>query len=379
MNHPNLLQSRRVCGALVLFGLFLALEFYPECDLRAQIVFVPTDFFPAAHEFPELVSFKVERRIESRQDIAKVDTLFAEAGAEAYAVRTYAVAPAGELTVEILTMEDDRGSYSLLTLLRDRAIAPGPPGDYSASGEGAVMFAQDRYWVRLQSSHAGDLPMRIARSIGNRIGIHSESPPSLVKHLPERGYEPASLRYCLGPEAVQKYAEPVSVRLGAFPDTTEVAQARYASDGQAGTLTLVQFPTIQIAEDCFDTQLLPLAQDTDQQDIYARRAGPIVGILKGRFSPTYADKLLGSLEYSYTVQWIYDKNTSRSGNLWDMPFGILGTVVRSLVLVSLLCLLSIAAGIALALFRIALRAYAPNNILDRLERTELIRLKLNED
>jgi len=57
----------------------------------------------------------------------------------------------------------------------------------------------------------------------------------------------------------------------------------------------------------------------------------------------------------------------------------MSTVVRSIALVSLLCVLSVLAGVTLALFRMALRVYAPHNFLDRPERTELIRLKIDED
>ena len=62
-----------------------------------------------------------------------------------------------------------------------------------------------------------------------------------------------------------------------------------------------------------------------------------------------------------------------------IPVGILGTVVRSLVLTGLLCGLSIIAGAGIATFRLLLRKYAPNNYLDRPERTEIIRLKIDEN
>jgi ABC-type phosphate transport system permease subunit len=112
---------------------------------------------------------------------------------------------------------------------------------------------------------------------------------------------------------------------------------------------------------------------------YARRAGPLVAILEGTFEPEQADKILGSLEFQYSIRWIYDKNNRSSATVWGVPVGLLGTVVRSLAFVALLCVASVLLGLGMAVFRILLREYAPNNILDRPERTEMIRLKLDEN
>ena len=59
--------------------------------------------------------------------------------------------------------------------------------------------------------------------------------------------------------------------------------------------------------------------------------------------------------------------------------GILGTVVRSLVFTGLLCVVSTLSGLLIAVTRVLMRRYAPGNPLDRPERTEIIRLKLNEN
>jgi hypothetical protein len=113
--------------------------------------------------------------------------------------------------------------------------------------------------------------------------------------------------------------------------------------------------------------------------IYLKRAGPLVGILNGNFEPSGADKILGGIEFSYAVQWIYDRNNRRGEVVWGVPTSILGTVVRSIAFVAMLAGLSLLAGAALALFRVWLRTYAPHNYLDRPERTEMIRLKINEN
>jgi hypothetical protein len=199
--------------------------------------------------------------------------------------------------------------------------------------------------------------------------------------MPPEGLQAASLRYFLGPEAYRAYGElPRSFQLVPTRDL-EIAQARYEEAGNSGTLFLVGFPTNQVAQEYFDSLSVPAPRSGTKTSVrtYAKRAGPMVAILEGTFEPEQADKILGSLEFQYSVRWIYDKNNRSSATVWGVPVGLLGTVVRSLVLVALLCLASILLGIGIAIFRVMLRTYAPGNPLDRPERTEVIRLKLHEN
>jgi hypothetical protein len=145
-------------------------------------------------------------------------------------------------------------------------------------------------------------------------------------------------------------------------------------------LTLLGFATGQLAEDFFDSLPGPqIRKPAGGSSTFAKRVGPLVGILEGTFEPEEADKILGSLEFQYSIRWIFDKNNRSSATVWGVPVSLLGTVVRSLVLTALLCVASLFAGFGIAVFRILLRGYAPNNILDRPERTEIIRLKLDEN
>ena len=104
----------------------------------------------------------------------------------------------------------------------------------------------------------------------------------------------------------------------------------------------------------------------------------MLAILEGDFAPRTADRLLSSIEFSYSVKWIYDaKNRAFRRNVGGIRrsyeygsqvpgsdriagrgFTVGGAIVRTL--------------------RILLRGYAPNNILDRPDRTELIRLRFDK-
>jgi hypothetical protein len=348
----------------------------------AQTEFVRGNFFPAEMEFKELGAVRSERTLENVASPDGIDggTILVEAGCQRYATREYEVMGGGLLSVEVATLKDPKASYSALTLLRSSPVEEGPPGQFFAAAPGLLLFAQGNLFARIKSGDA-DLCRRVAVSVSNRIGPRDSSLPPLVKRMPPEGLDAASTRYFLGPEAFRAYGEqPKGFQLVPTRDL-EIAQAKYAEAGTTGVLFVVSFPTNQVAQEFFDGLSGPdvRARPATTTRTFAKRAGPLVAILEGTFEPEQADKILGSLEFQYSIRWIYDKNNRSSATVWGVPVAILGTVVRSLVLVALLCVGSIILGFCIAVFRILLRAYAPGNLLDRPERTEVIRLKLDEN
>ena len=382
MDRPRL-RAMFLCGsatrkiALCVLPAFL---FLPVAA-AAQAEFVGRDFFPAEFEFKELGQTRTDLSLDDGSAISTVERgeLFVEAGCLRFQSRTFALVNGGSLSIEIATLKDGKGAYSLLTLLRPAPVHEGPPGQYLSEDSDELIFAQGNYWVRVRAEDL-ELTKRVATSVSNRIGVRESCLPPLVKRMPEAGFDPASLRYMLGPKSFQAFGkEGRGFRFQPAPDL-EVAQAQYAEWGRTGELTLLGFATGQLAEDFFDSLPGPqIRKPAGGSSTFAKRVGPLVGILEGTFEPEEADKILGSLEFQYSIRWIFDKNNRSSATVWGVPVSLLGTVVRSLALTALLCVASLFAGFGIAVFRILLRGYAPNNILDRPERTEIIRLKLDEN
>lgn len=346
--------------------------------LTAQTQLVTRSYFPADLEFVELKSVESQREITEPASLVEVPegALFAEAGFRHYARRTYRLTPSGRLTIETLLLNDAKAAYSLLTLLRTGVVGKGPPGDFAGGSEQDLIFSQYNVLVRIRSDASGDLTRRVARSVGNRIGLH-EREPSLITNLPKAGLDPASLRYCLGPLAFARYAQPVGGKSLEFRDELEIAQARYRLDDQTGLLSMVGFPTIQLAEEYFD-RLFGLMDHDAKSQVYLKKSGPMLAILEGDFAPQTADQLLSTIEFSYSVKWIYDAKNRRSEGMWGGSGGLMNTVVRSLALTALLAGVSVVGGALFGTLRVLLRGYAPNNILDRPDRNELIRLRFDK-
>jgi hypothetical protein len=346
--------------------------------LSAQTELVTRSYFPADLEFVELKSIESQRELGEPASPAELPdgALFAEAGFRHYARRTYRLNPSGSLTLETITLNDSKAAYSLLSLLRNDVIRKGPPGDFAEGSDQNLIFCQSNVLVRIRSEASGDLTRRVARSVGNRIA-RREREPSLIANLPKLGLDPTSLRYCLGPLAFARYAQPIAGKSVEFRDELEIAQARYSLENQTGMLSLVGFPTVQLADEYFES-LFGLMGSNSKAELYFKKSGPMLAILEGNFAPRTADRLLGSIEFTYSVKWIYDARNRASDGMWGVSSGLMGTVVRSLALTGLLAGVSLLAGGLFATLRILLRGYAPNNFLDRRERTELIRLKFDE-
>jgi len=345
-----------------------------------QTQFIGTTNFPAEMEFSELREIKSDVVITEPSALSKIadGKLFVQAGFSKYLARTYGLPDKQALFIEDVTLKDSRAAYSLVSLLRKSDFLQGPPGIVYSTAGNSLLFAQNEHFVRLEDgSLANDLLKRVATSISNRIGPNNQSVPRLIEHLPNDGLEMRTLRYFLGPFSSPAFSPAIEGKTFKSETEVDVVQADYSFGTQHGTLSLINFPTIQLAEDFFDKS--GGSENNDARNIYLKRAGPLVGILEGSFDRTYAASILKPVEYKYSIRWIYDKSNRSTGAVMGIPVGILGTVVRSIVLTILLCGVSIFAGAGIAAFRLLLRKYAPNNYLDRPERTEIIRLKIDEN
>jgi uncharacterized protein DUF6599 len=352
----------------------------PACA-RAQTQLVSEHYFPAEHEFRELTAVRSDFASADAARIGVPESrLFAEAGFRRYQKRAYQVDPAGTLTVEVVGLRDAKAAYSLLTLLGDGQLGQGPPGDFRVATPKALLFCQSSFFVRIVSDQESDLVRRVGVSVGNRIGMR-ERAPNLVARFPALGLQSGSIRYFLGPESRARYAYSESARRIELPPDVELAQARYTLAQTSGTLALVSFPTSMLAQDYYERVFERAGGErwVDKPGVYFKRSGPLIGVLEGGFAPVDAERVLGSVEFTYSVQWIYDKRNSGPRTVWGIPVGILGTVVRSLMFTGLLCVVSALTGLAIAVTRVLMRRFAPGNVLDRPERTEIIRLKLNEN
>lgn len=341
-----------------------------------QTQLVSENFFPAESEFKELKGIQGEKDLKAPAELAHLEhaAVLREVGLTRFVERSYVLADARALSIEVMTLGDARGAYSLLTLFRGSDIQSGPPGNFFASGPEALVFISGNFCVRIRTGETGDLARRVAVSVSNRIGNRGLTPPTLIRHFPKDSYDPSTVLYILGPQALASFGTSVAGATLKVPPDVEIAQARCTVAGQTGTLTLLSFQTIPLAEEYFNSNVIAARETPAGASIYTRQTGPLVGILEGNFTPQVADKTLGAIKFSYSIKWIFDRNQQRGGTIWGVPVKVLGTVVRSLLFTMLLCLASIVAGTIFAFGRMYVRRR-----WGRPDDEGYIRLKINEN
>jgi hypothetical protein len=344
----------------------------------AQVEFAAADYFPADLEFRELQKMLPEESFEDPALLSKVEDgrLIQDVGFSRYARRTYSVEGSAELVIEILTLQDFRAAYSLMTLLSTGPIRTEAPGDLHSSLPGSIRFAQGRQWVRLHGTGVSeDLIRRVAISISNRIGVPQAHVPSLVARLPKSGFDASSLRYFPSLASLKSYLGESAAKSMNLVSDAEIARAQYMVDGRPATLFLFNFPTGQVAEDYFNSVDAIAAPSLKSEASYAKQVGPLVAVLRGPLDAAAANRLLGTLRYSYSIRWIFEKK-NQSRMLWGIPTAILGTVVKSLFFVALLGVLSVLAGAVFAFLRFSFRNRRIKNALDSEEESDFIKLRL---
>jgi hypothetical protein len=362
-------------SATRLLPLVALIGFSAAVSLSAQTYLVSDSLFPAALEFKELKATLTERDLKDHADLEKLPHAPAllEVGLKRFVERTYTVDGGGQMEISIMTLGDARGAYSAFTFLGPSGVRVGPPGSFYADDKETLVFVAGNYCVRIRSAAAEGLARLVAMSVANRIGNRESNPPGLIRHIPADSCDPGSVRYLLGPMAIASFGSAVGGASLKVPGDVEVAQVNCMSHGQSGILSLFSFPNIQLAEEYFESGSLSQNRSSGTANLYMRQTGPLVAILEGNFSPETADKTLGSIQFSYSIKWIYDKSNQQSGTVWGVPVKLLGTVVRSILFTALLCLMSLVAGVLIAAGRVIARKHGFRAA------DTLIRLKLDEN
>ena len=315
------------------------------------------NYFPSESEFKELKAVSPDKSFAESSKLSRVPNgeLIANVGFQKYAQRTYEFEKTKSLSIEVLTLSDMQAAYSLMTLLRNSSMHSGPPGDEYSFNDTGICFAQGKYWTEIRAEGVPeDFMKRVALSVSNRIGQRPEKRPSLISHLPKTGFDASTVRYFPGFKSFKSYTRRLPGWSRSCGSDMEIAQAKYEVDSQAGTLSLLYFPTNEIAQDCYSKLTATPESSKDSGKVYLKTIGPLVGILEGPLDAGSANKILNSIQYSYSVQWIYEKKAKPTA-IWGVPLAILGTVVKSVFFVGILTILSIAVGVAFAFARFNFR------------------------
>jgi hypothetical protein len=291
------------------------------------------------------------------------------------------------LTLRALRFDAASGAYGAYTFYRQNGWPKVAVGSGGASDKNRVFFWQgntvvDATFSRVGPMSAGEL-REIARQLPVPVGSLGMAPPILV-NLPQHWLDPQTTHYALGPAGYEGAGGVLPAALVAFDKGAETVTADYSLTSGPATLTIIDYPTPQIAqaqENAIRAYLKAGSQAqppwpkpltaSDLASLEVRHSGPLVVVVSGDAIPDESHRLIEAVHYE--------------ANLTAIPQPVESEVEKTsklLMGIAVLCIIGGGAAIILggffgggrALYRVA-RGRPASSVFDE----EFIHLDLREE
>jgi hypothetical protein len=171
----------------------------------------------------------------------------------------------------------------------------------SAGGEGylfrsgsSVVEAQGQRGAKTEALLQG-IEARLPKVAGPK-GL----PPLLPTYLPEKGLERESVKYALGPVSYETMGGVLPGSILGFDKAAEAVTAKYAGRGQ---LTMLLYPTPQIAGDRLRAIEDEVHRRGTDGTVVMRREGPLVLMTSGGWALAEAKSLVERIHPRAEVTW----------------------------------------------------------------------------
>jgi hypothetical protein len=292
-----------------------------------------------------------------------------------------------QLNVRAIRFQDASGAFGAFTFFRRPGTKVEQIGRNAAWDGSHILFWSgatlvDGTFTKVTAMTAAEL-RELAKDLPEPPGSANVSPP-LPGYLPKQDLESQQTRYTLGPEAYARTGGVLPPSLVDFGLSAEAVTADYSSREGDGQLTLLIYPTPQMATarlkaiDDFlkagaDKSTWPQAlSESRPGSILTRRSGPIVAVVTGGLSDAMAHKLLNQVNYQADVVWNNPKGYISDGS--KVARLVLGIFALTGILGGAAILLGLFLGGGRAMVRV-LRGKPASRFQ---EETELIRLNLED-
>jgi hypothetical protein len=321
--------------------------------------------------------WQVSGTAKSSADPAAADPssprLLKEYGFTDFESATYARDDGRQLTIKAARFIDATGAYGAFTYYRIPQMLVEKIGDQAASFNERVLFMRgnvliDAVFSKLSAMSAGEL-RELASNLPAPAG-NAANLPSLPSYLPKQSMIANSIKYALGPVAIDKLNAPLSAELVDFDAGAEVVQGSYKSSGGDATVLVISYPTPQIATEHLRRMDAAQAQ-SKASPFFDRRSGPIVVVAAGPFSASEAKALLTSVNYDADVTWNENTYVNPRDNVGSL-------LVNVIILCGIILGFALVAGVSFGGIRILVKRFFPDRVFDRPEEMEFIALHLSE-
>ncbi|HVI80249.1 MAG TPA: DUF6599 family protein, partial [Candidatus Acidoferrum sp.] len=191
------------------------------------------------------------------------------------------------LKVRAARFADASGAFGAYTFYLQPEMNKEQIGDQAASIGNHVLFYRGHVLVDAQFSKESPMSGAELRELAGalpKISGSAANLPSFIQFLPPRSYVANTQKYVMGPRALSAVNSPVSAEIVDFGTSSELTLARYSTPSGEATLTLISYPTPQLA-----------AEHLKRIDAAHQLAQPQAGISEVNGSGTFFDKRTGPI------------------------------------------------------------------------------------
>ncbi len=299
---------------------------------------------------------------------------------------------ADALTVKAIEFGDATGAFGAFTFYRRPNMSPVQIGQGAAFDGTRVLFwngtilvdAKFNRLTPMSAAELRDLSTQLPQPVGNQNVL-----PTLPAYLPPQHLLSTTVQYAIGPQAYQQSGGVLPASTVDFNRSAEIVTAQYNALNGTGTLTIINYPTPEIAIDreraiqaffashgagqtAQQNSWTPALADSNPAAIQSRRSGPLVAVTSGSFSSDAAQQLLQRVHYEVDMTMgnrsKYVPDTAKVAQI------ILGVAF----LVGIFAVVAIVAGVSLGGGRVLWRKMRAKPGAAQEDSTEFIRLNLKD-
>lgn len=322
----------------------------------------------------QFAGWQMQGQAHTATEAASADAAYSavlrEYGFHDLATATY-TRPDRTLTIKAARFNDASGAYGAFTFYKQSGMQTEKIGDLGASNDLRVLFYRGNILVeakfdRLTAMSAAEL-RELAVALPTPPQSEAKS-PSLPQYLPRQSYIAHTAKYVVGPAGLANINAPLPADVVDFQRGAELVLGRYSTSAGVGTLTMIAYPTPQIAGERLRA-IAATESPAQPAKLFAKRSGPIVAVVTGDVSEKEARALLGAVNYEADVTWNENTYLSKKDNVGSL-------IVAALMLCGILMLIALGIGLAFGGARVLLQRVFPGRVFPSEEDVGIIRLNL---
>ncbi len=329
----------------------------------------PNNFLPTS-----FAGWNQSGSAQSTTDPAKADAAYPavlkEYGFAGSETVTYTRSDGRKLTVKAARFNDATGAYGAFTFYRQPAMRAERIGTKAASANQRILFFRDNILVDADFDHLTEMSAAELRELAGMLPAAKDSAenlPTLPEYLPKSDAVENSAKYILGPQALLAEKAPLTPEQVDFSHDPEILIQDYSSKSGPLTLTLIQYPTPQIAGERL--RALQSVEQSTPNSLLVRRSETLVDVVTGAIGSSEAHALLNSVNYDAEVTWNEATSMSKRDNIGNLMLGVFA-------LTGIVLLISLIFGVFFGGIRVLMKRLFPDSVFDRPEDVEIIQLHL---